>query len=206
ALYFAIQFTGGLLVILGVLCWNRWYVARNERPSNTAPAVAALPPTSGQPPLRWRESVQTAGVRAATLLFRMVCLTVPLMLGIEWLLKSGAFSFWEQAVPEQVTRFFPAELISVVAAQMGGLVQSASVAANLRTEGLIDNAQILLAMLLGSAIGNPFRTLRRNLPSALGIFSPSVALTIVVGMQLSRLFTSLVASACVVAFMHCVLY
>ena len=69
---------------------------------------------------------------------------------------------------------------------MGGLVQSSAVAANLRAEGLIDNAQILLAMLVGSAVGNPFRTLRRNLPSALGIFPVPVAFAIVIGMQLSR--------------------
>lgn len=219
ALYFAIQFSGGLFVILGVLCWNRWYVSRHEDPlprptfaqdtviRDTAHRTPAAPETRRtDQPLPWPEALRTSWVRTATLLFRMVCLTVPLMLGIEWLLKSGAFNFWEQYVPEQVTRFFPAELISVVAAQMGGLVQSASVAANLRTEGLIDNAQILLAMLIGSAVGNPFRTLRRNLPSALGIFPPSVALTIVFGMQFSRLVTTLIASALVVAFMHYVLY
>lgn len=85
----------------------------------------------------------------------MVCITVPLMLCIEWLLKNGAFNFWEQYVPDQVNRFFPAELVSVVAAQMGGLVQSSAVAANLRAEGLIDNAQILLAMLVGERGGQP---------------------------------------------------
>ena len=124
----------------------------------------------------------------------------------EWLLKNGAFNFWEQYVPDQVNRFFPAELVSVVAAQMGGLVQSSAVAANLRAEGLIDNAQILLAMLVGSAVGNPFRTLRRNLPSALGIFPVPVAFAIVIGMQLSRFVVTLVAIAGVIAFMHYVLY
>lgn len=94
-----------------------------------------------------------------------------------------------------MNRFFPAELVSVVAAQMGGLVQSSAVAANLRAEGLIDNAQILLAMLVGSAVGNPFRTLRRNLPSALGIFPVPVAFAIVIGMQLSRFVVTLVAIA-----------
>ena len=85
-----------------------------------------------------KAAVEKAAVRSLTLLFRMVCITVPLMLCIEWLLKNGAFNFWEQYVPDQVNRFFPAELVSVVAAQMGGLVQSSAVAANLRAEGLID--------------------------------------------------------------------
>ena len=200
ALYFAAQFSGGFLVILGVLLWNRWYVSgHGDTP------VSGIPPAD-EAPLGWPSAVGKAAVRSLTLLFRMVCITVPLMLCIEWLLKNGAFNFWEQYVPDQVNRFFPAELVSVVAAQMGGLVQSSAVAANLRAEGLIDNAQILLAMLVGSAVGNPFRTLRRNLPSALGIFPVPVAFAIVIGMQLSRFVVTLVAIAGVIAFMHYVLY
>lgn len=200
ALYFAAQFSGGFIVLLGVLLWNRWYVSgHGDTPvSGVSPAAEA--------PLGWPSAVEKAAVRSLALLFRMVCITVPLMLCIEWLLKNGAFNFWEQYVPDQVNRFFPAELVSVVAAQMGGLVQSSAVAANLRAEGLIDNAQILLAMLVGSAVGNPFRTLRRNLPSALGIFPVPVAFTIVIGMQLSRFAVTLVAIAGVIAFMHYVLY
>mgnify|MGYP001655577797 CR=1 FL=1 len=200
ALYFAAQFSGGFMVILGVLLWNRWYVSgHGDTP------VSGIPPVD-EAPLGWPSAVGKAAVRSLTLLFRMVCITVPLMLCIEWLLKNGAFNFWEQYVPDQVNRFFPAELVSVVAAQMGGLVQSSAVAANLRAEGLIDNAQILLAMLVGSAVGNPFRTLRRNLPSALGIFPVPVAFAIVIGMQLSRFVVTLVAIAGVIAFMHYVLY
>lgn len=206
-LYFAVQFTGGFLVILGVLFWNRRHVSRLEAISgkdelrendNGAAGVEA--------PLPWAQTIRRAGVRSASLLFRMVCLTVPLMLSMEWLLKSGALDFWERHVPEHITRFFPSELLSVVAAQMGGLVQSAAVSANLRAEGLIDNAQILLAMLVASAVGNPIRTLRRNLPSALGIFPPSVALIIVLGMQFSRLVTTMLAIMLVVFCMHSFLY
>ena len=193
ALYFAVQFSGGFIVILGVLLWNRWYVSgHGDTP------VSGIPPVD-EAPLGWPSAVGKAAVRSLTLLFRMVCITVPLMLCIEWLLKNGAFNFWEQYVPDQVNRFFPAELVSVVAAQMGGLVQSSAVAANLKAEGLIDNAQILLAMLVGSAVGNPFRTLRRNLPSALGIFPVPVAFAIVIGMQLSRFVVTLVAIAGVIA-------
>ena len=133
----------------------------------------------------------------------MLCLTVPLMLGMEWLLKSGALDIWEQRLPASVTAIFPVELLSIVAAQMGGLVQSSAVAAHLHAQGLIDNAQILLAMLAGSAVGNPFRTLRRNLPTAMGIFPVPVALTIVLGMQLSRFLVTLAGMALVIGAMLC---
>ena len=43
---------------------------------------------------------------------------------------------------------------------------------------MVTSSQILLAMLVASAIGNPIRALRRNLPSAMGIFPTRDALTI----------------------------
>lgn len=99
ALYFAAQFSGGFIVILGVLLWNRWYVSgHGDTP------VSGIPPVD-EAPLGWPSAVGKAAVRSLTLLFRMVCITVPLMLCIEWLLKNGAFNFWEQYVPDQVNRF-----------------------------------------------------------------------------------------------------
>ncbi len=199
-LYFTVQFSGGLLVILGVMCWNRWRVGEPHPTS-----VANMPEFNRQPD-PWSTALKKSTIRALTLLFRMICITVPLMVGVEWLLKNGTFDFWEQYVPAQVSRFFPPELISVVVAQMGGLIQSSAVSANLREVGLIDNAQILLVMLIGSAVGNPIRTLRRNLPSAMAIFPPKVACIIVFGMQFSRFATTLLSSCGVIAFMHFVLY
>ena len=89
-------------------------------------------------------------------------MTVPLMLGIEWLLKNGVLDVWETALPHAVTELFPTELLSAVAAQFGGLVQSSAVAANLRAEGLIDNSQILLAMLVGLSLIHISEPTRRS--------------------------------------------
>ena len=212
ALYFGGQLTGGFLFVLGVLAWNRHSVGSVPAGSDlsagtslstnmcgSAPAPAdpaplclappALPGVSPLPPLPWTEAFRRALTRAASLLFRMACITVPLALGVEWLLKNGAFDFWER---------LPPELMSIVAAQMGGLVQSASLAAHLRAEGLVDNPRILLAMLVASAVGNPFRMLRRNLPSALGLFPPAAALAVALGMQAARLCVTLALIALVI--------
>ena len=102
ALYFAAQFSGGFMVILGVLLWNRWYVSgHGDTPVSGIPPGRRKPRLGGLPP--WEKPPS----RSLTLLFRMVCITVPLMLCIEWLLKNGAFNIWEQYVPDQVNRFFP---------------------------------------------------------------------------------------------------
>ncbi len=195
-LFFGVQFTGAFCMLLAVLLLNRWYVSgRGDTP------FAEGTPGPDADPLAWPQAISRSAVRSLSLLFRMAYLTVPLILGIEWLLKSGALDFWEDALPKSVAALFPVELLSVVAAQMGGLVQSSALAAHLRADGLISNTQILLAMLVGSAVGNPLRMFRRNLPSALGIFPAPIAFTIVLGTQFSRFLATLLATTCVVVVM-----
>lgn len=193
--YFGAQFGSGLLVVLGVMLWHR--LCTPDVPQESF----ALP--EGSPPLpSWPDACGKAFVRAASLLFRMLCVTLPVLLVMEWLIKSGAFNFWEKLLPEEMARFFSPEIVSVMLAQFGGLVQSATVAANFRDHGLLDTSQIVLAMLAGSALGNPFRALRRNLPTALGIFPPSVAFIIVLGMQLSRMVTTITLICIIIMFFH----
>lgn len=197
-IYFSAQFLSGLTVVMGVLLWHRLHSPQIpdelSTPDDVSHALRPLP--------SWPLSCKRAVERAATLLFRMFCLTLPIMLGMEWLIKSGAFDFWNQLLPGEMTRFFSPEIISVMLAQFGGLVQSAAVAANFRDQGLLTTAQIVLAMLAGSALGNPFRALRRNLPTALGIFPAGVACIIVIGMQLSRFVTAVALICVIVEFFH----
>lgn len=193
--YFSVQFGSGLLVVLGVMIWHRL------RTPAAPPQTFALPEDTSPLP-DWPHACAKAFERAAALLFRMLCITLPVLLGMEWLIKSGAFNFWETLIPEEMSLFFSPEIVSVMLTQFGGLVQSATVAANFRDHGLLDTAQIVLAMLAGSALGNPFRALRRNLPTALGIFPPKVALTIVIGMQVSRLVTTLTLICIIIIFFH----
>lgn len=163
--YFGWQMGFGFLFIAGVL-----FLHRRKSPAAVPQAAASgEAPAAGRPSPEWRKSLRQTCLRVLALVFRMLCLTVPLMIGVEWLMKRPV-SWWEEHVPDWVNRIFPAELMSIVAAQMGGLVQAAGVAANLRSHGMVTSSQILLAMLVASAIGNPIRALRRNLPSAMGIF------------------------------------
>lgn len=196
--YFGWQMGFGFLFIAGVL-----FLHRRKSPAAVPEAAASgEAPAAGRPSPEWRQSLRQTCLRVLALVFRMLCLTVPLMIGVEWLMKNGLFSWWEEHVPDWVNRIFPAELMSIVAAQMGGLVQAAGVAANLRSHGMVTSSQILLAMLVASAIGNPIRALRRNLPSAMGIFPARDALTIVLVMQLSRMIGAILLIALTGLFIH----
>lgn len=196
--FFAIQLSGGFLLICGCFLVH-WYISKHKTQEEQDLSHLKL---TQKEPLAWKPAVKQGLLRTLAILFRMGYITVPLMLGTEWIIKSGMLDFWEEAVPYQVAKFFPAELIAIVIAQIGGLIQSASVSSHFLAENMVNHAQILLAMLAASAIGNPIRTLRRNLPIALGIFPVNVALTIVLSMQFARLLITILGSAFVVLYLH----
>ena len=198
------------LVSLGVLAVHRLLFARRQAagPAGAAdPAHPADPAACGETalipePEAWNSVLRKGCVRALALLFRLACISIPLVLLLEWLIRSGALNFWDKLVPEVVSQFIPEQLLVILAAQLGGLVQSATVSAGLLAEHLITGPQVLLAMLISSAASNPVRTLRRNLPTALAIFPARAACTIVFGMQLFRFFFSLLAAALLIVWMH----
>lgn len=197
--FFAIQLSGGFLLICACFLIH-WYISKQKEQKEQDLSHLSL---TQKAPLAWKSSIKQSLLRTFAILFRMGYITVPLMLGTEWIIKSGMLDFWEEAVPYQVAKFFPAELIAIVIAQIGGLIQSAGVSSHFLAENMVNHAQILLAMLVASAIGNPIRTLRRNLPIALAIFPVKVALTIVLSMQLARLLITILGSALVVLYLYC---
>ena len=197
-LYFLIQFAGGAIIIGCVLVWNR---LTHKGPAQD-PADRNTHEAESSPVLPWKETLRQGLFRALSLLFRLACVSVPLILAMEWVIRSGALDFWDTLVPAAISRHFPEELLTITAAQMGGLIPSASVSASLKAQGLITGPQILLAMLISSAVGNPVRTLRRNLPTALAIFPPRVACIIVFGMQLSRLLVMLAGTFLLIVWMQ----
>lgn len=197
--YFIGQFGLGFLFIVSVLLWNRRRLIKKE---NNEPYQEEEEPASAISVLSWGKAFKLGGSRVARLLFKMMCLTVPIMLFIELLTQRGLFQFWENHAPEWVQKVFPSELIGIVLAQLGGLVQSASVASELYNQGAVTYSQILLAMFVGSMMGNPIRTMRRNLPSALGIFQAKDAITIVVGMQTSRFISTVILIVITSLYIH----
>lgn len=193
--FFAVQLSGGFLLICGVFFFH-WHTSKKEQTDLSCLKLEQ------KEPVPWRTAFRQGGLKSLAILFRMGYITVPLMLGTEWVVKSGMLDFWEEAVPYQVAKFFPAELIAIVIAQIGGLIQSASVSSHFLAENMVSHAQILLAMLAASAIGNPIRTLRRNLPAALGIFPAHAALIIVLSMQFARFLITVLGSMLVLLYLY----
>lgn len=198
--YFCIQFSGMGVVIFFVLLWHRFSMGRHH------PGAAAVTYDDKAAALRgllpWKDILRKGLLRAASLLFKLACVSVPMILAMEWCINSGALNFWERLVPETVSKLFPEQLLTIMAAQLGGLIQSSTVCAGLKAQGLITNSQILLAMLIASVVTNPARTIRRNLPTALAIFPARIGCAIVLGMQAARLLVTLSAATLLLIWMH----
>ena len=139
----------------------------------------------------WPETLRKSGQRTKEIVIRVVCITVPLYVLVTYLNQAGFFQVWKDFVPEIATPFFPPEVLTIMAARLGGLISAAGVASELFAQGAVGYAHILLALFAGNIITNPIRTLRRNLPSAMGIFPPRDGFFIVMVMQGSRLLFAL---------------
>ncbi len=196
-LFFGVQILGGLIILTTVLLCHRFLAAGQRTAGRKDP-----PQAGGLPSIRsWPDTLRFGCLRAAGLLFRLACVSVPLILAMEWLIRAGALDFWDSLVPAAVSRYFPEQLLTIVAAQFGGLIQSATVSAGLLAQGLITRPQILLAMLLGSVLTSPVNTVRRTLPTTLAIYPPRLACLIVFGAQLARLAVVLAATALLILWM-----
>jgi hypothetical protein len=99
----------------------------------------------------------------------------------------------EKKIPSKLQTVLSPEIIAIMGSKMGGLVSSATVAARMRHNGNVTTPQILIAFMAANLIAIPFNALRRNLPTALGIFPKKDGLWIVTITQGLRFLFNFVA-------------
>lgn len=180
--YFGIQFTLGFLIICVALLIHR-------RSSEITSHNSSCENSSERTPPSWGDTFKRATRRTWRVVLRLVFISVPSYLIVRWLSSKGVFEMWQEMMPEQLAHFFPAEVMAVTVSMLGGIVNAATVGGEFLQGGELSNTQVVFAMLVGSAMGNPVRTIRRNLPSAMGIFHPKDGLFIVGVMQSARFVT-----------------
>ncbi len=182
--YFGIQFSLGFLILFIVLLLHRaYYIDKSKLAEGESDVKREVP--------NWSKTVQRAGKRTLRIILRLLIITVPMYLLVLYMTQEGVFEKMNQLLPAQMAKLITAEMMTVAASMMGGLVNAATLAGEMLRNGEISAVQIVISMLLGSAMGNPVRTIRRNLPSAMGIYPPAEGFTIVALMQSARFVTTL---------------
>jgi hypothetical protein len=182
-IYFALQFFCGFLRTFIIFWIGR---SKEEQKLNEDPGVPE------KKILPWPETFRKSSKRTGKLLLRVILITAPMYLLVAWMGRAGIFKSWEKFMPETFSHIFSPEVMTVMAARLGGFVSAAGIAYELKNAGTLTTAQILIAFFAGNIITNPIRTLRRNLPSAIGIFPKSDGLWIVLILQSFRLLFAVI--------------
>lgn len=179
-LYFGLQFTGGLLRTIVILIIGRT--------KNAAEISEAIAPETKE--LTWKETCKKAWKRTRKVMLRVALVTIPIYILVAYLAKIGFFKAWKNSMPEFLTPYLPPAVMTVIAARLGGLLSASGAAFELMEVGEITPYQIVIAFFMGNVITNPIRTVRRNLPTAMGIFGKD-GLWIVLILQTCRLIFAL---------------
>lgn len=180
-IYFALNFTGGLIRTIIILL-----LGRSKHKGSISEAVA---PEAKE--YTWKETFKLAWKRTRKVMLRVVMITVPLYVLVSYLAKIGFFKTWQKHMPDFLDPYLPPEVMTVIISRLGGLLSAASVAFELHEVGEISSYQIIAAFFMGNVLTNPIRTVRRNLPSAIGIFGKD-GLLIVLILQGCRLIFALI--------------
>jgi len=159
-LYLAIQLIIEILQVLLVFSFGR---RKNLDPTEYHAAVRKEMPT-------WNESLRFSLKATGKILLRVILITLPIFIFVAYLGDKGVFRQLEKKIPRNMQSVLSPETIAIMGSKMGGLVSSATVADKMFHEGKVSMLQILIALMAANMITIPFSALRRNLPTALGIF------------------------------------
>jgi len=183
--YYSITFGIGLIMTLAFLLYHRLTTPASELEAyENAPRTQAI---KRKKVPNWNEVLKKSTNRAFGTVLRLVYITVPIYFAVAYLIEYKKFDSLKDYMPSQVQSWLTPEMTAVITAQLGGLVNAAGVASGFLVHNKITEQQILVAYLLGNVLTSPIRTVRRNLPSAMGIFPGKDGLLIVLTLQGMRL-------------------
>jgi hypothetical protein len=174
--YLGLTFTAAVLRTLLLLAWARLTLR------NGAHAPAA--PREELPRIEPRRLLQTLVRR----LRRILLVVIPVYAGILSVEALGFFDWIREAI---ATRFLPlvlpVEAIGVVMLSLMAEFTSAAAAAGaLLDSGVLTTRHTIVALLVGTILATPLRSLRHQIPVYTGIFSPRLGFLLVALSQTLR--------------------
>jgi hypothetical protein len=131
----------------------------------------------------WRQILALTWQRYKRRIRRILIFIVPIYVLFYALLQLGIFAWLEQIFSRVVP--FPTVLhpqsLSIVVLQLGAEASVALAAAGaLLDAGTLGYREIVLALLVGNVVSSPLRAVRHQFPYYAGIFSPRLALELIV--------------------------
>lgn len=179
-IYLGLTLAAAVLRSLVLLVYGRLRLPAPSAGESAAPA---------QPPQARKKLLQEIWDKFSRRFARVVFYTLPIYLFIFLINDWGVFKWLRDAAAAHVAlRFLPMEAASVVIFSVAAEFTSGMAAAGaLLQAGALTVHQTVLALVLGNIVATPIRTLRHQLPSNVGIFSPRRGTQLLVLSQAVRL-------------------
>jgi hypothetical protein len=183
--YYSITFGIGLIMTVSFLLYHR-LTTSSFKSSDTLNTPDTTSKFKKKTNMNWNTVLKKSAQRAFRTVMRLVYITVPIYFLVAYLIHYKKFDSLKEFIPEQIQSWLTPEMTAVFTAQFGGLVNAAGVASGFLVHNKINEHQILVAFLLGNILTIPIRTVRRNLPAAMGIFPGKDGIAVVAVLQSLR--------------------
>jgi hypothetical protein len=145
-----------------------------------------LPPSEK---LEWARVFSKVRSRFSKRFKKVMMFTVPIYSLFYVLQKTGFFSITEKFMSDHVgfLSFLPPQAISIIALQLAAEFSAGLAAAgSLLDSGALSIKEVVLALIIGNILSSPMRAIRHQLPYYAGIFTPSLALRLIIYNQSLR--------------------
>ena len=115
---------------------------------------------------------------------KILIIAGPVMGLVFYLVNTGFFQTLQESLMSHI-RFpgLPPQALPITAAHALHVAGGAAVAGGLLKATLVTPKEVLLAMLMGNAVGTPFRSLRMSLPRYLALYPPRLSVNIILCTQ-----------------------
>lgn len=180
-LYVGLTLLAALLRTLAILVYGRVVL-----PPLAAGCVACH---LGDDRFSWQKAVRKGLARFSRRIRTMVLFTVPIYIGIHYLVVAGLFGALEKWLSSHLgfLSFLTPQAVSIVMFQVVAEFTAGLAAAGaMLGAGDLTTRQVVLALLIGNILSTPMRAFRHQFPYYAGIFKPRTAARLIVHNQALR--------------------
>ena len=188
-IYVGITFSAALLRTLFIVV-----VSRMVLPEPEEPVILAEPDAARRD---WAAILNRTWKRVKGRMRKILILTVPIYSGI-FVMNRLEFFSWLESVLAGYLSFIPwlsPQAMGIIALHLAAeLTAGLAAAGALLQDGILNNQEVIIALLIGNILSSPLRAVRHQLPYYAGIFKPRLAMELIIYSQSFRILSLILAA------------
>ncbi|MCG6930757.1 MAG: hypothetical protein LJE64_09405 [Desulfofustis sp.] len=188
-IYVGITFSAALLRTLFIVV-----VSRMVLPEPEEPVILAEPDAARRD---WAAILNRTWKRVKGRMRKILIFTVPIYSGI-FVMNRLEFFSWLESVLAGYLSFIPwlsPQAMGIIALHLAAeLTAGLAAAGALLQDGILNNQEVIIALLIGNILSSPLRAVRHQLPYYAGIFKPRLAMELIIYSQSFRILSLILAA------------